>query len=63
MPQNWPKKASPSTPPVQDGPRPISAVKADRPVAEGAASIRYVVDLPASGGTSGFYQDGKFLPW
>lgn len=34
-----------------------------RPVAEGAASIRYVVDLPASSGTSGFYQDGKPLPW
>jgi NAD(P)-dependent dehydrogenase (short-subunit alcohol dehydrogenase family) len=34
-----------------------------RPVAEGAASIRYVVDLPASSGTGGFYQDGKTLPW
>lgn len=34
-----------------------------RPVAEGAASIRYVVDLPANGGTSGFYQDGKAHAW
>jgi NAD(P)-dependent dehydrogenase (short-subunit alcohol dehydrogenase family) len=34
-----------------------------RPVAEGATSIRYVVDLPANGGTSGFYQDGKAHAW
>ena len=34
-----------------------------RPVAEGAASIRYVVDLPADTPTGGFYQDGKILPW
>jgi hypothetical protein len=32
-------------------------------VAEGAAGVRYVVDLPADNGTSGFYQDGKALPW
>jgi NAD(P)-dependent dehydrogenase (short-subunit alcohol dehydrogenase family) len=34
-----------------------------RPVTEGAASIRYVVDLPADSGTGGFYQDGKPLAW
>lgn len=34
-----------------------------RPVSEGAASIRYVVNLPADAGTGGFYQDGKSLPW
>ncbi|WP_198084557.1 SDR family NAD(P)-dependent oxidoreductase [Variovorax sp. E3] len=34
-----------------------------RPVAEGAASIKYVVNLSADAGTSGFYQDGKSLPW
>lgn len=34
-----------------------------RPVSEGAASIKYVVNLPAYAGTSGFYQDGKSLPW
>ncbi|KPW46472.1 hypothetical protein ALO95_02560 [Pseudomonas syringae pv. antirrhini] len=34
-----------------------------RPVAEGAASIKYVVNLSTDAGTSGFYQDGKSLPW
>ncbi|MBK6746988.1 SDR family NAD(P)-dependent oxidoreductase [Ottowia sp.] len=34
-----------------------------RPVSEGAASIKYVVNLPADAGTSGFYQDGKSLAW
>lgn len=34
-----------------------------RPVSEGAASIKYVVNLPAAAGTGGFYQDGKNLPW
>jgi NAD(P)-dependent dehydrogenase (short-subunit alcohol dehydrogenase family) len=34
-----------------------------RPVAEGAASILHVIDLPADSGTGGFYQDGKSLPW
>jgi NAD(P)-dependent dehydrogenase (short-subunit alcohol dehydrogenase family) len=34
-----------------------------RPVAEGAASVRYVVDLPANSGTSAFYQDGKAHAW
>jgi len=34
-----------------------------RPVSEGAASIKYVVNLPADAGTGGFYQDGKNLPW
>jgi NAD(P)-dependent dehydrogenase (short-subunit alcohol dehydrogenase family) len=34
-----------------------------RPVSEGAASIKYVVNLPADAGTGCFYQDGKNLPW
>ena len=34
-----------------------------RPVAEGAASIKYVVDLPAEAGTGHFYQDEQILPW
>jgi NAD(P)-dependent dehydrogenase (short-subunit alcohol dehydrogenase family) len=34
-----------------------------RPVAEGAASIRHVINLPAASGTGGFYQDGKPVPW
>ncbi|WP_411699623.1 SDR family NAD(P)-dependent oxidoreductase [Conyzicola sp.] len=34
-----------------------------RPVAEGAASIKHVVNLPASAGTGGFYQDEEILPW
>jgi len=34
-----------------------------RPVSEGAASIKHVVNLPADAGASGFYQDGKSLPW
>jgi NAD(P)-dependent dehydrogenase (short-subunit alcohol dehydrogenase family) len=34
-----------------------------RPVSEGAASIKYVVNLPANAGTGGFYQDQETLPW
>jgi NAD(P)-dependent dehydrogenase (short-subunit alcohol dehydrogenase family) len=34
-----------------------------RPVSDGAASVRHVVNLPANGGTGGFYQDGKTVPW
>jgi NAD(P)-dependent dehydrogenase (short-subunit alcohol dehydrogenase family) len=34
-----------------------------RPVPEGAASIKHVVDLPADAGTGGFHQDGKVVPW
>jgi NAD(P)-dependent dehydrogenase (short-subunit alcohol dehydrogenase family) len=34
-----------------------------RPVSEGAASIKYVVNLPPQAGTSGFYQDGKSHLW
>lgn len=34
-----------------------------RPVSEGAASIKHVVNLPVDAGTGGFYQDGKSLPW
>ncbi|QBE49994.1 SDR family NAD(P)-dependent oxidoreductase [Leucobacter triazinivorans] len=34
-----------------------------RPVPEGAASIKHVVNLPADAGTAGFYQDEETLPW
>ncbi|MDS2171845.1 SDR family NAD(P)-dependent oxidoreductase [Nesterenkonia sp. CL21] len=34
-----------------------------RPVPDGAASVRHVVDLPARAGTGGFYQDEARLPW
>ena len=34
-----------------------------RPVPEGAASIKYAVNIPADAGTGGFYQDGETLPW
>ncbi|KRB49125.1 short-chain dehydrogenase [Rhizobium sp. Root708] len=34
-----------------------------RPVAEGAASILHVIDLPAGSGSGGFYQDEQVLPW
>lgn len=34
-----------------------------RPVPEGAASIKHVVNLPADAGTGGFYQDEDTLPW
>lgn len=34
-----------------------------RPVAEGAASIKYVADLSAEAGTGHFYQDEQILPW
>jgi NAD(P)-dependent dehydrogenase (short-subunit alcohol dehydrogenase family) len=34
-----------------------------RPVAEGAASVLWAVDLPDDGPTGGFYRDGHPLPW
>jgi len=34
-----------------------------RPVAEGAASIRYAMDLPDGGPTSTFTRDGRPIPW
>ncbi|WP_329254545.1 SDR family NAD(P)-dependent oxidoreductase [Streptomyces canus] len=34
-----------------------------RPLAEGAASIKHVVNLPAEAGTGAFYQDEQILPW
>jgi NAD(P)-dependent dehydrogenase (short-subunit alcohol dehydrogenase family) len=34
-----------------------------RPVAEGAASVLWAVDLPDAGPTGGFYRDGRPLPW
>jgi NAD(P)-dependent dehydrogenase (short-subunit alcohol dehydrogenase family) len=34
-----------------------------RPVAEGTASIKHVVNLPAEAGTGAFYQDEQILPW
>ncbi len=34
-----------------------------RPIAEGTASIKYVVNLPAEAGTGGYYQDEQILPW
>ena len=34
-----------------------------RPVAEGAASARWAVDLPDDGPTGGFFRDGERIPW
>ena len=34
-----------------------------RPVAQGAASILWAVDLPDGGPSGGFYRDGQPLPW
>ncbi|WP_433512692.1 SDR family oxidoreductase [Nonomuraea sp. CA-143628] len=34
-----------------------------RPVAEGARSVLWAVDLPDGGPTGGFFQDGKALAW
>ncbi|MGO4250395.1 SDR family NAD(P)-dependent oxidoreductase [Paenarthrobacter sp. RAF54_2] len=34
-----------------------------RPVPEGAASIKHIVNLPADAGSGGFYQDEKVVPW
>jgi len=34
-----------------------------RPVAEGAASVLWAVDLPDDGPTGGFYRDGCPVPW
>jgi NAD(P)-dependent dehydrogenase (short-subunit alcohol dehydrogenase family) len=34
-----------------------------RPVADGAASVLWAVDLPDDGPTGGFYRDGRPLPW
>src|ERR1700729_4304888 len=34
-----------------------------RPVADGAASVLWAVDLPDDGPTGGFFRDGQPLPW
>ena len=34
-----------------------------RPIADGAQSIRRVVELPDGTGTGRFFQDGAELPW
>lgn len=34
-----------------------------RPIADGAASVVWAVTLPDDGPTSGFFRDGKPLPW
>lgn len=34
-----------------------------RPVADGAASIMWAIDLPNGGPTGGFFRDGKPVPW
>jgi NAD(P)-dependent dehydrogenase (short-subunit alcohol dehydrogenase family) len=34
-----------------------------RPVADGAASVLWAVDLPDHGPTGGFFRDGQPLPW
>ncbi len=34
-----------------------------RPVAQGAASVLWAVDLPDDGPTGGFFRDGRPLPW
>jgi NAD(P)-dependent dehydrogenase (short-subunit alcohol dehydrogenase family) len=36
---------------------------AGRPVADGAASVLWAVDLPDDGPTGGFFRDGQPLPW
>ncbi len=34
-----------------------------RPVAQGAASVLWAVDLPEDGPTGGFFRDGRRIPW
>lgn len=34
-----------------------------RPVADGAASVLWAVDLPTGGPTGGFFRDGRPVPW
>jgi NAD(P)-dependent dehydrogenase (short-subunit alcohol dehydrogenase family) len=34
-----------------------------RPVADGAASVMWAVDLPDDGPTGGFFRDGRPVPW
>jgi NAD(P)-dependent dehydrogenase (short-subunit alcohol dehydrogenase family) len=34
-----------------------------RPVAEGAASVIWAIDVPDDGPTGGFFRDGRPLPW
>ncbi len=34
-----------------------------RPVAQGAASVVWAVDLPDDGPTGGFFRDGRRIPW
>jgi NAD(P)-dependent dehydrogenase (short-subunit alcohol dehydrogenase family) len=36
---------------------------AGRPVAAGAASVMWAVDLPDDGPSGGFFRDGRALPW
>jgi NAD(P)-dependent dehydrogenase (short-subunit alcohol dehydrogenase family) len=34
-----------------------------RPVAHGAASMMFAVDLPADGPSGAFFRDGRPIPW
>ncbi|PRY48390.1 enoyl-ACP reductase-like protein [Geodermatophilus tzadiensis] len=34
-----------------------------RPVAEGAASVLFAVDVPDDGPSGGFFRDGRPVPW
>ena len=34
-----------------------------RPVRDGAASVRWAIELPDEGPTGGFFRDGKRVPW
>ena len=34
-----------------------------RPVAAGAASVLWALDLPSDGPTGGFFRDGRPVPW
>ena len=34
-----------------------------RPVADGAASVLWAVELPDRGPTGGFFRDGRPVPW
>ena len=57
------RPACSSTPSVPAGPRPTWAARGGRPVAEGAASILWAVDLPDDGPTGTFTRDGRPVPW
>src|SRR4029453_5288701 len=56
-PLEWRRQQAP--PLLDDRRRRLQGGPAGRPVAQGAASVLWAVDLPDDGPTGGFYRDGR----